>query len=114
MKLLSRFAIAVAFSLGSLGAQASQMTFDDLARGDLYELVSPSPSRTANPTDLGAFGNRPDHQVAVSWSVSSAAVAPSEYGQSSIATPIPEPQTYAMLIGGLGLLGLISNRRRRG
>lgn len=28
--------------------------------------------------------------------------------------PVPEPQTYAMLIGGLGLLGLMSNRRKRG
>jgi len=36
------------------------------------------------------------------------------YGGYFTITPVPEPQTYAMLIGGLGLLGLISNRRRRG
>jgi hypothetical protein len=36
------------------------------------------------------------------------------YGGFFTITPVPEPQTYAMLIGGLGLLGLMSNRRKRG
>ena len=36
------------------------------------------------------------------------------YGGFYTITPVPEPQTYAMLVGGLGLLGLMSNRRRRG
>ena len=36
------------------------------------------------------------------------------YGGFYTITPVPEPQTYAMLIGGLGLLGLMSNRRKRG
>lgn len=35
------------------------------------------------------------------------------YGGYFTVTPaVPEAQTYAMLIGGLGLLGLMSNRRR--
>lgn len=29
-------------------------------------------------------------------------------------TPIPEPETYAMLLAGLGLMGFIARRRRRG
>jgi PEP-CTERM motif len=113
MKFLSRFAIAVAFSLGSLGAQASQVTFDELARGDLYELVSTSPSRTASPTDWDAFGSASNSQATVSWSVSSAAVAPSAYGQSAIATPIPEPQTYALMLAGIGVMTMVALRRRR-
>jgi hypothetical protein len=28
-------------------------------------------------------------------------------------TPVPEPKTYAMLMAGLGLLGLIARRRRK-
>lgn len=28
-------------------------------------------------------------------------------------SPVPEPQTYAMLLGGLGLLGLMARRRQR-
>lgn len=27
--------------------------------------------------------------------------------------PVPEPQTYAMLLGGLGLLGVVARRRRQ-
>jgi hypothetical protein len=27
--------------------------------------------------------------------------------------PIPEPETYAMMLAGLGLIGFVANRRRR-
>ncbi|MBT9491644.1 MAG: PEP-CTERM sorting domain-containing protein, partial [Paucibacter sp.] len=27
-------------------------------------------------------------------------------------TPVPEPETYAMLLAGLGVLGLLQRRRR--
>ena len=30
-----------------------------------------------------------------------------------VAAPIPEPETYAMLLAGLGLLGVVAKRRRR-
>ena len=32
---------------------------------------------------------------------------------SAIASPIPEPETYAMLLAGLGLLGLMGRRRKQ-
>ncbi len=32
---------------------------------------------------------------------------------ASVAAPIPEPETYAMLLAGLGLLGVIARRRNR-
>lgn len=28
--------------------------------------------------------------------------------------PVPEPQTYAMLLGGLGLMGVVARRRKQG
>jgi hypothetical protein len=28
-------------------------------------------------------------------------------------TPIPEPETYAMLLAGLGLMGFVARRRQR-
>jgi hypothetical protein len=31
---------------------------------------------------------------------------------ASVAAPIPEPQTYAMMLAGLGLIGLIARRRK--
>jgi len=33
-------------------------------------------------------------------------------GELSV-TPVPEPQTYALLLAGLGVIGLLSRRRRR-
>ena len=35
------------------------------------------------------------------------------HGQvAAIGNPIPEPETYAMLLAGLGLLGFIAHRRK--
>ena len=34
------------------------------------------------------------------------------FGYSSIVSAVPEPSTYAMLLAGLGLMGLIARRRR--
>ena len=36
-----------------------------------------------------------------------------EFLQSNV-TPVPEPETYAMLLAGLGLMGVISRRRMKG
>lgn len=36
----------------------------------------------------------------------------SAYGAPPVAAPIPEPETYAMLLAGLGLLGFVTHRRR--
>lgn len=36
-----------------------------------------------------------------------------EFTESSIPSAVPEPHTYAMLLGGLGLLGGVARRKRR-
>jgi uncharacterized protein YcgI (DUF1989 family) len=33
--------------------------------------------------------------------------------QLYIESPVPEPETYAMLLAGLGLIGFVAKRRRR-
>jgi len=38
---------------------------------------------------------------------------PVVFGIRQIATTVPEPETYAMLLAGLGLLGLAARRRRQ-
>jgi hypothetical protein len=34
------------------------------------------------------------------------------FGQLTIAAPVPEPESYAMLLAGLGVMGAIARRRR--
>lgn len=36
------------------------------------------------------------------------------YSFSAVAQPIPEPETYALMLAGLGALGYMSRRRRQG
>jgi hypothetical protein len=33
---------------------------------------------------------------------------------ASLANPIPEPETYAMMLAGLGLMGFMARRRKYG
>jgi PEP-CTERM motif len=44
-----------------------------------------------------------------------AAFKPGSYTLTStaVATPVPEPETYAMLAAGLGIVGFVASRRRR-
>lgn len=44
--------------------------------------------------------------------LSSAALTNVSYGFGVIAAPVPEPETYAMLLAGLGLVGAIARRRK--
>lgn len=34
------------------------------------------------------------------------------YGGNLVATPIPEPETYALMLAGLGVVGFVASRRR--
>lgn len=34
------------------------------------------------------------------------------YGGNIVATPVPEPETYAMLMAGLGVVGFVARRRK--
>ena len=35
-------------------------------------------------------------------------------GAMSLTTPVPEPETYALMLGGLGVLGFLARRRKGG
>jgi PEP-CTERM motif len=60
---------------------------------------------------LSANGLAADtYYVQVSGSVRSA--VPAVYSASLAVTPVPEPATYGMLLGGLALMGAIGRRRK--
>ena len=40
-------------------------------------------------------------------------ISPGTYSIAAVAAPIPEPETYALMLGGLGLIGFMAARRRR-
>ena len=36
------------------------------------------------------------------------------FARDMVTTPVPEPETYGMLLAGLGVLGLVARRRKLG
>jgi hypothetical protein len=57
-----------------------------------FQYTAPGPSNGANGQGLGDEG----------WGIASATV-----------TAVPEPETYAMLLAGLGLMGAVARRRKQ-
>jgi hypothetical protein len=51
-----------------------------------------------------------DYYVRVSGSMVSATSA--AFGGAVMLAPVPEPETYGMMLGGLGLLGFLARRRK--
>lgn len=54
------------------------------------------------------------HTATVSFIGPLGAAVTSESGVFPLTSPVPEPETYAMLLAGLGVLGFIGKRRRAG
>ncbi len=88
-----------ATNLVGLGPVVNWMgaTFSGLTAGTYtYQLTGMT---SANWTNINSFANN--------WT--GTLVIP----ESSVAAPIPEPETYAMLLAGLGLLGVAARRRKQ-
>lgn len=49
---------------------------------------------------------------AYSLTISGNAGSGASYGGNVVLTPIPEPETYALLLAGLGVVGFVAARRR--
>ena len=61
------------------------------------------------------FNNLADDSISLAYDIGTIGVGKAvTFGYSySFATPVPEPQTYAMLLAGLGLMGFVVSRRRK-
>jgi hypothetical protein len=58
-----------------------------------------------------AVGPSITHHLLVSGTAIKAATLNGSF--NLVAAPVPEPETYALMLGGLGVLGLLSARRRQ-
>ena len=90
------------YSIFSVGGDNIIGTADDMG---LYAYTF-STAPTVHSVVLGA-GN-------YYYAVFGKSMAPTAYAISSAIAPVPEPETYAMLLAGLGVIGFLARRRRIG
>ena len=62
-------------------------------------------------TVAGAFNLTQGHQYAFSFSGNT--TDPLANYSGTVAAPVPEPETFAMLLAGLGLIGAVTRRRNK-
>ena len=83
------------------------------ASGSVTQTISPTGATAGS--FLGFVSDGPITSLALNSVIVSSALWPSADNLvlANAAAPVPEPQTYALLLGGLGLVGFIAGRRRR-
>lgn len=90
--------LGAAYTLYSTGADSAIGGGDDM-------LIGAWGLNTANTVTLGSGS--------YFYSVLGGAAGSATYAISSVAAPVPEPETYALLGAGLGIIGFVASRRRR-
>lgn len=89
--------------------------------GAAYTLFSTGADNVIGGTDdsfVGAWAFNTANTVTLDsgsyyYSVLGGTMSASTYAISSVAAPVPEPETYALLGAGLGIIGFVASRRRR-
>lgn len=89
------------------GSQSVQVTFNDIGFASQYGLLLQS------EVWMGAQGIPPNGILPGIPSFASMSLTGATLTIYTQAAPVPEPGTYAMLLGGLALVGCVARRRRR-
>nr|WP_315249883.1 FxDxF family PEP-CTERM protein [uncultured Duganella sp.] len=84
-----------------------KITQAQLNGADTFEFYTPSGSLS-----LGGFELDTNSPFTLKLWGTTSGVSPS-YSGSILVTAVPEPATYGMMLGGLGLLGLAARRRNK-
>ena len=78
--------------------------FNDLLTvAGTLRLTSPNPAITTT-TSIEFLGLAPGLNANAAWNGNSLEV--------TLTAPVPEPETYALIMGGLGVVGFVRRRRR--
>jgi hypothetical protein len=112
------------FTLGGQSTvESSVVTFGALVGGaySLYSYGTDGMFGTADDVGVGAWTTNGVHNTVTLdagsyyYTVLGGALGTASYVISSAATaaPVPEPETYALLGAGLGIVGFVASRRRR-
>ena len=73
-----------------------------------YGSFGDGPIYTMNPYRRPGFFPRVDQLM---WDASIARQTSEKHAELASVTAVPEPETYAMLLAGLGLMGLVARRK---
>ncbi len=104
------------FNSGSL---TSPVTFADTftGAGNSGFVFALDAAQAAAAQELGFAGDFGDNLLGLYASVADATGGPETFFIASaggaVAPPIPEPETYALMLAGLGIVGFVAARRRR-